>query len=212
MRTIKNLLSCCVLLVFFIMGVASTATGPGVRFEYNRKTETDPVNKIFLVKNDDSRVYGKEVRWKSGLLVKDQIRIDDEAFKIKEIKGYFENGTYYGRLGNTYIQRVLHRKINVYLTYRQYTTTSTDHGGFTHTSTRTIAVYYYQRGEDGELIVLPDINTIRTVMSDCPAALQMLDMSKSKLRKTMRKQHDYLNTVFEVYNNNCRSVKERSTE
>src|SRR5689334_4271690 len=108
LRQNKNLLSALTLILFIFIATASTVNKIHFgAFNYNKNYE-EKISGSYLVKNDGTRIYGKEVRWKSGLLVKDRIEQDGEAFKISDIIGYYQDGKYYGRLGNEYIKRIVH--------------------------------------------------------------------------------------------------------
>jgi hypothetical protein len=173
-------------------------------FNYHNRVEEQSGN--YLVQNDGTKIFGDKISWKSGMLVKDQIRIDDQKFKITEIRGYLERGVFYGRLRNGYIQRIIHGKINVYVQFTEVTTTSTDHGGFSHTSTYTRTDHYSQRGENGPLEVFGSQNDIKALVDGCPLSVEMISKSSHQIRKAVRNDRNYLNEVFEVYNNNCKPV------
>jgi hypothetical protein len=92
-------------------------------------------------------IKGDKIVWKSGLLVKDQIKIDDEKFAIKDVRGYRKGSEYYYRIRNEYIKRIVHGpKINVYVMFTEVTSQSSATGRYT-TYTRTD--HYSQKGEGG---------------------------------------------------------------
>jgi hypothetical protein len=205
--TTKHLLSCCTLVVFALLALSSRVNKiPYRAFNYGNKVEEPADN--FLLKNDGTKVYGSKISWKSGLLVKDQIKIDDQKFKLSEVRGYLSNGIFYGRLGNDYIKRIVHGKINVYVQFREVTSTSTPAGGtgFTHTTTYTVADQYGQKGENGPLFPLANKRDIKDAVAGCPLAEDMADKSYHQIRKAIRNNRNYLNNIFDVYNNNCKPV------
>ena len=206
-KPVKHLLSCCTLVVFALLALSSRVNKIAYRaFNYGNNVEESSQN--FLLKNDGTKVYGSNISWKSGLLVKDQIRIDDQKFKLSEVRGYLSNGIFYGRLKNDYIKRIVHGKINVYVQFRQVTSTSTPAGGtgFTHSTTYTVADQYGQRGETGALFPLANKSDIKDAVSGCPLAEEMADKSYHQIRKAIRNNRNYLNNIFDVYNNNCKPV------
>ena len=172
--------------------------------QYNNPVEENSDKGNYIVKNDGTMIYGQNIRWKSGLLVKDQIIIDDQKFKISEIRGYRDGSTYHGRLKNEYIKRIVHGKINLYVQFTEVTTTTTNNSGFSHTSSYTRTDQYAQRGEDGPMIGIAGQKDIKELLSDCPAAVEMIDISNSKMRKAIRKNSNYINSVFDIYNNGCK--------
>jgi hypothetical protein len=169
----------------------------------NNRVEDRSENKNYLVKNDGTKIYGESISWKTGLLVKDQIKIDDQKFKITEIMGYRTGDAYYGRLGKEYIKRIVRGKLNVYVQFTQVTTTSTDRNGFSHTRSYTRTDQYGQRGEDGKMVPLAGQKDIKELVSDCPLAVQMADVKNSAMRKAIKKDPNYLNRIFDIYNNDC---------
>jgi hypothetical protein len=43
-------------------------------------------------------------------------------------------------------------------------------------------------------------------VADCPLAVEMADLKGSKIRKAIRKNPQYLNSIFETYNNDCKPL------
>jgi len=206
----KHLLSLCVLVVFALLAVSSRVNKIHYgAFNYHNRVEEQSGN--YLLMNNGQKVYGDKISWKSGILVKDQIKIDDQKFKITEVRGYLDRGVFYGRLGHDYIQRIVHGKINVYVQFTQVTTTSTDHGGFSHTSTYTRTDHYAQMGENGPMNVFGSQKDIKQLVDACPLAVEMADKSSRQIRKAIRKDRNYLNEIFEVYNNGCKPVADRDS-
>jgi hypothetical protein len=158
----------------------------------------------YVVMNDGSRVGGEKISWKSGLIVKDQIKVGDEKFRIKDTRGYFSNGTYYGRLGNGYAKRIVHGKLNVYYTEEMVTSTSTSHTGQMRTSTRMRCDHYVQVGDNGALTPIANQKDIMAYVKDCPKALEMIDKKDREIRRSIRRNRNYLNEIFITYNNGCR--------
>ncbi|MFL5740095.1 MAG: hypothetical protein ACJ75B_07750 [Flavisolibacter sp.] len=206
----RNLLSALALVLFICIAAAS-----GVNkihygaFNYYKNYE-EKVQGSYLVKNDGTRIYGKHVSWKSGLLTKNKIEIDDQVFKIPEIVGYYQEGKYYGRLGNSdYILRIVHgKKVNVYVEFTQVTQTSTYQGGMTSTHSYTRTDHFAQKGETGPLVSIGGQKAIKEFLSDCPLSVQMIELSGHKIRRAIKDNPNYMNEIFEVYNNDCRPVNQ----
>lgn len=158
----------------------------------------------YVLMNDGHKVYGDKISWKTGLLVKDQIKVDGEKYMIKETRGYFSNGIYYGRLGGSYAQRIVHGKINVYYTEDMVTSTSTSASGAIRTTTRPVCLHYSQVGENGPLEPIANQGDIKKLVADCPLALEMIDKKDKEIRRSIRKNNMYLNNIFITYNNGCR--------
>src|SRR4029078_12426721 len=118
----KNLLSVLVIAVFVFLGLGSAVNKIHMgAFEYDTSQDKKSEQGNYIVKNDGTKVYGTKIKWKSGLFVKYRIGIDDHVFKINEVRGYQDGKTFYGRLGNEYIKRIVHGKINVYVDFTRET-------------------------------------------------------------------------------------------
>ena len=206
-KTKRNLLSCCAIIVFACLALSSKVNKIHFgAFNYNNRVEDPSETKSFLLLDDGRKVYGERIVWKSGLLVKDQIKIDDQKFKISEVRGYHVNGIFYGRVGSDYIKRIVHGAINVYVQFTQVTTTSTDHSGFMHTYTYTRTDQYAQKGDDGPMVNIAGKEDIKRLVADCPISVEMCDKSNSQIRKAIRKNPDYFNNIFDIYNNGCKPL------
>lgn len=204
----RQLLSAAIVTLFLLMAIASKVNKIHYgAFNYNNMVEPASEQGDYLELNDGTRIHGNKIKWKSGLLVKDQIQADDQKFKITEVKGYYQGGIYYGRLGKEYIKRIVHGKLNVYVQFTEVTTTSTDNNGYMRTRTYTRTDHYVQQGDDGKMMGCAGQEDIRKFVADCPLSVEMANLSNSKMRKAIRKNGNYLNEIFEVYNNDCKPVR-----
>lgn len=202
-------LSCCTLAIFVFLAVASSSINKihyGA-FNYGNRVEDPLEKKSYVLLNDGTKIYGEKISWKSGTFTKDQIKIDDQKFKMNETRGYMESGVFYTRLRNVYIKRIVHGKVNVYVEFSNVTTTTTDSRGFTHTSSYIRTDQYAQKGEDGPLVVIGNQEDIKKMVEDCPLSVEMCSISNSKMRKAIKKNPNYLNNIFDVYNNGCKPVE-----
>ena len=157
-----------------------------------------------MLKTDGTKVYGEKITWKSGMLVKDQIKIDDQKFAMDEIKGYMQKNIFYGKKGNEFIKRIVHGKINVYVQFTQVTSTNTTASGAMSTRSYTRTDHYAQMGDDGQMVNIAGQKDIKEMVKDCPLAVEMADLSNSKMRKAIKNDPNYLNSIFDVYNKGCK--------
>jgi hypothetical protein len=205
--TTKHLLSGCVLIVFALFALSSRVNRIHLgAFSYSNRVEDSSDTRNYLMLNDGTKIYGGKVGWKSGMLVKDQIKIDDQKYKISEVKGYQDKQVFYVRLKNIYIQRIVHGKINVYVDFTNVTTTSVGPNGFIQTHTYVRTDHYSQQGEDGPLVVFANQTDIENLVSGCPLSVEMVHKSDRQLRKAIRHDRNYMNNIFNVYNNGCKPV------
>jgi hypothetical protein len=197
----KNLFSFLALALFFVMAAASSKRPLTCGYfsdDIGKKEEL----RNFVEMMDGSRVYGKDVRWKSGLLVKDEVILDGEHFKLSGVRGYQSKGIYYIRERNDFLKRVVHGKLNVY----EHTYTTTQSTG-RMTTTKINCAYYTQQGDKGPLKLMRNSDDIRDAVGTCPAAMAKLDLKDRFLRRAIRSNFSYLNEVFEIYNNGCKEVQ-----
>jgi hypothetical protein len=201
----KNFLSIISVIVFLLIAAGSAKVNKlhCGSFSYQSTGEDKEGFKEYLLLNDDTKIYGQKISWKSGLLVKDQIRIDDNKYPIHDVRGYFSNGTYYTRHGNEYMQRIVHGKLNVYYYETTVTTTSTDMNGHMRTTTRPYCTHYVQVGDNGALTAIANQSDIKKFVKDCPKAMAMIDKKDKEIRRAIRKDRFYLNQIFVTYNNDC---------
>lgn len=173
-------------------------------FDYYSGDEKEGDGRSYVELKDGRKVYGDRIVWQSGLILKDQIKIDDEKFKIKETRGFYSKGSYYGSLGSSYAKRIIHGKLNVYYTEGSVESTYTNPTtGMTRTTSRPSCTHYIQVGDDGELYTIANQKDIIKYVRDCPKSLAMIDKKDSEIRKSIRKNSHYLNEIIEIYNDGC---------
>lgn len=205
----KNVLSILVCSVFIFMALASSKKilPRGVFDESKPRGEVIPDTLGCLVLKNETRVYGNKVRYQSGAVVKNQVQIDGKKFPMKEVRGYYLNGMYYGLYKTDFYKRVLHGKINIY--YGQATSTnnmSNYNQRWNKTTTRTVEYVYWQKGESGDFNPLHSWKHVKQAVKDCPLAYELANRKKGVLKKEVKKDEEYLWRIFEIYNNNCDSL------
>ena len=206
-RLPKHLLSVATVVLFITLALASKVNKMhNNAFYYHNKVDSSEKGN-YLLKHDGTKVFGDKIKWKGGLLSKEQVLIDDEKFLSKEIKGYFENGFFHKRFGNDFLKRIVHGKINVYVKFTEVSSHSVDRDGRTRYSHYTRADHYAQVGENGALTALGNEKDIQEMVKDCPLAVELASLKGSKMRKAIKKDRNYLNNIFETYNNGCKQVE-----
>ncbi len=151
----------------------------------------------YLELNDGTKVYGEKIVWQTGIAVKDQIKIDNQKYKLNDVRGYFIGGRYSLRFGDNFARRIIHGKLSVYFLSREE--------------------IYYQDGRSKTRTVcgvwvkgngaMQEIGTKEDIMDhvkDCPKAVEMMNKSYKDIRKAAKEEDDYLNQVFITYNNDCK--------
>ncbi len=197
----KNLLSVIVCCCFIFMALASSKKRipNGVFNENKPRGEVISDTLGCLILNNGERVYGSKIWRQSGAIVKDLVRIDGQKFPMKEVKGYYLNGMYYGRYKTSFPKRVLYGKINIY--YMQYW-----HSATSRTQTEYI---YWQKGEDGDFNTLRTWKHVKQAVKDCPLAYSLANRKNGALRREVKKNEQYLWRIFEIYNNNCKAPSKK---
>ncbi|HNP54619.1 MAG TPA: hypothetical protein PKK69_08370 [Ferruginibacter sp.] len=210
MHKIKHVFSFCIVAFFSWMAIASKVNKVHYgAFNYNNQVEPASEGGNFLLMMDGTKVFGDKIKWKSGLLTKDEVSIDDQKFKLKEVRGYLQGSVFYGRLKNDFIQRIVHGDINVYVKFTQVTETSTSSTGRVSTRTYTRTDHYGQKGDTGEMEPLAGQKDMKRMVAGCSLAEEMCSLSNGKMRKAIKKDRNYLNKIFETYNNHCEIPKYR---
>lgn len=172
-------------------------------FNYNNRVE-DELTKSFIIKQDGTKVYGKNASWSKGLF-KSHVYLDGVKYLSEEVKGFQKNGTYYGRMDRDYFKRIIHGKINIYVFIDEQNVLETDDHGFHSTHHYSNTKHYAQRGEDGPMIYLANRDVMFDLVKDCPLSVSMLGPKGYKqLRKGRRHDINYANRIFEIYNNDCK--------
>lgn len=202
----QQLMSLAAMTVFMLMAAGSAKVNKihcGAFNYYVPNVNDTGSNYIEL--NDGRKIYGKEIRWSAGLIVKDQIKIDGQKFQIRETRGYCIDGTYYGRVEEGYAKRFIAGKLNVYYTEDQMTLpVGNDRSGFRNTNDKQVCFHYVQVGNNGELIPILTQEDIVRFVKDCPKSVAMIDLKSREIRKALQRNINYLNDLFKVYNAGCK--------
>jgi hypothetical protein len=175
-------------------------------FNYYNKVEDDNTTS-YIIKNDGRKVYGNYVSWGNADIHK-QVVLDGVKYPPSEVKAFKNKGIYYIRFDSGYIKRFIHGKINVYVHFdERYEDNSIglnnrDIRFKTHSSH---SRHYAQRGEDGPLIFIVNRDVLVDLVKDCPLSVSMIgDDGYDKLMDGHRKDLDYMNNIFNIYNNGCK--------
>lgn len=198
----KQILSFLTLGIFLLLA-AGSAVNKMSNFSFGPTPREEDVSQFYVELMDGTKIEADEMKINSGLFSKKEFKVDGETFPIKQVRGYMSKGIYYGRTGNMFVKRIVHGKINVY----EHIYTSTSYNNQTGMgSSRQATRYYYQKGNTGELISMGGQKDIVRAVADCPLAVEMADLKSSKIRKAIRKNPLYLNSIFETYNNDCKPL------
>lgn len=207
---------CTFLICFCFQGLLFAQSIAPDAFDRGKSVEEDTTRAHYLLKNDGTRIEGDKMEWKSGGLNRKEAVMDGKAYPTKELKGARIGNGYFANIDKQLARRIVRGKINVYALGKMRVVADRD--SYHQTANKTVSgyksavqvtyTYYSQMGEDGEIKKLDDIDDIRKLLSDCPAALSMLDTKNEEVKKALKKEGGYLNKVFEVYNNGCQPVAE----
>ncbi len=56
------------------------------------------------------------------------------------------------------------------------------------------------------MVAMASQGDIEQLVSSCPLAVEMAHKSNHQIRKAIRKNRNYLNEIFDVYNSGCKPV------
>ena len=191
------------LILFFVLAVSCSTNKINYgSFDYYNKVEDDNTT-TYIIKNDGTKVYGNNISI-VNFDINHQVSLDGIKYPLFEVKAYKNKGTYYIRLDNRYIKRIVHGKINVYVHFDE----EYGHAGYYGLTVKTHYSYskhYAQRGENGPLILLANREVLVDLVKDCPLSISMIGSEGyGQLRKGNKDDPDYLNHIFNVYNNGCK--------
>jgi hypothetical protein len=180
------LVSVVIFVTFFGCGTAQLTS---IQFHYLFEEQPSSDKQSFVVMKDGSVIKGTNVDGTSGLLVKDALKIDGRSIPADQAEGFQSKGTYFKRIKNNYAKRLVQGKINVY-----EKRVPAAEGGEKK-------VILFQKGDNGTLDEFINIDQLKTLVSDCPQAYEMLNKSKSDLKKALKKDdYYYFQNVILTYN------------
>jgi len=173
---------------------------PADYFDVAESAEQFSDNGSYVELMDGTKVTGNRVRAGNGngMSERNTIGIDDRRFKIAEVRGYKNRNVYFARLGHTdeFVKRIVTGRINVYLrehmVYRR-----TTYGDMVATPQNE---FFMQLGDGEPMAQITSHKVIVHAVSDCAEALAMANKSSSELRKAIRNDRHYINSIFETYN------------
>jgi hypothetical protein len=175
-------------------------------FNYYNKVEDDNTTS-YIIKNDGRKVYGNYVSWGNADIHK-QVVLDGVKYPPSEVKAFKNKGIYYIRFDSGYIKRFIHGKINVYVHFdERYINNNVGlNNRNIHFKTHdSHSRHYAQIGEDGPLIFIVNRDVLVDLVKDCPLSVSMIgDDGYDKLMDGHRKDIDYMNNIFNIYNNGCK--------
>lgn len=166
----------------------------------------DTITQNYLLKNDGSIVYFKKFKWKAGALQKHEIIIDGEDYDTKDVRGYQYKGIYFGRMSRYFIKRIIHGKVNVYIYAESDTHVSSATGmsyGYNYSE------YYIQVGEFTDMKKITKTKELAEALSDCPLAAAYAESDYPTLKKALKEDPDYFNSIFQIYNNGCKRLSKK---
>lgn len=152
--------------------------------------------RTYLELNNGNKFYGSKLK---SPFFRNVTSIDGKEFKNDEVRGYSYGGHYYLYFNNKEFLRLVEGNVSVYKM-----TEVTTGSGFNTTSNRSVCNIYAKKGPDGVLTVIRFLSELKAFVKDCDAAYAMVDKSSKEVSKLIKKDHLYLNKVFETYNNNCK--------
>lgn len=191
----KNLSVIC---VFFFLLIALSSSRYTETGSYYKKdmVEDKSDTRNYYVKNNGEKVFCGKVEFDSRMLRKDVVEVDGQELKTSEVLGYRFEDKYFGRFGNgSYAQRIIHGKINLY--YREMDSPNTGYR----------VIYYSQVGEQAPLVAMEDSEDVLNLVNGCQTAMDLMKRKKRDIKRGFKEDPRYFNTIFDIYNNNCKREK-----
>ena len=185
-RTVNSIVFLILYLLFFSCNTMKKAPNVLSPSWYNFNVVPSADKRQFIVMKDSSIVYGKKVTGGWGWSGKQSAEIDGRKIPGSEYIGMQNKEGYWLKLeDNNSAIRLIHGRISVYRTLPD------------QVGARAV---YFQK-ENGPFRMFDSMEGLKRMLRDCQKAYDMLNISDDEYNKIVRKQHDYLHTVIEAYNN-----------
>lgn len=200
-----HFISSLTLIVFFLFaaGCSSMNKMKIKSFDIENHPE-NVVSEPYVLKNDGTRIYGKTTRF-AKKNEPGYVYVDEVGIPRSQIAGYVMGQRFFLRKGPDYILRIVSGKLNVYYQLDGQTFMTSDANGNISSRHRWITKIFVQKdGEMGPLFQIKGQKDIKEWVKDCPAAVEMCSKSNSEIRRAIRKNKHYLNSIFELYNKDCK--------
>ncbi|NTS42719.1 hypothetical protein HRG84_17600 [Flavisolibacter sp. BT320] len=153
------------------------------RFSDNTYAARDKDRKAFVQTKDGVITEADEVKLRSPLIGRSTIQLDgDVKIPVKEVLAY-QNGTaYYRSIRGQFAPRINKGLINMYRTIETYTDFSTTSSGRSGTRTRHQVIYWLQKGDQAETVMLtPDVT--EQYVKDYAPAMEYMDLFRHNQKK-----------------------------
>ena len=176
-------------LLFFRCTPMSHVQAPAISSN-NFKYVPSADKRNYVMMKDSSIIYGEKVAggFGDGLLNKKAVRLDGKEIPLSETIGFQNNDGYYTIVEEGKpAKRLIQGKISVYRLLAS-------NASFSYTA------LYLQKG-NGPVKQTNSLVSLTQLLSDCPKAYSMANMTEDEFRKITKKQLYYPQTVIETYNN-----------
>jgi len=203
----KNLYSILASVFFLVIAAGSSQVNKIRCGEFSLKPngENNTDHRNFVELFDGTIVYGSEVSMSKGtLFVKDNVKIDNNKYNLKDVKAYFDDGVYNLQHNGNFYRRIVHGKLNLYAHIGLVTVTTVQSNGAIQNRGESECFFFVQNGEDGQLVLLVTKDEIKALVKDCPKAFALADKTNKEIRRAIREDTFYLNNIFTIYNNDCK--------
>jgi hypothetical protein len=117
-------------------------------------------------------------------------------------RGYYQDGSYYGRLGMDYVKRIIDGKLSLYSMEERVGVTSVVVNGVNGISL-TVCTYYITDTPNGQMKKIKTIEDIRKYLLSCPKALDALRKTDKEIKSSIQGDISFLNNIIEAFNNGC---------
>jgi hypothetical protein len=191
-KLIRQVLSIFTIIIFGLLAIGCARE---LHMSFNNTTKpptphSDTSN--YLIHNNGSKIYGKNISY--GTFLGKNIKIDNQKFSLKDIKGYVEDNVYYLQYGEIFRRRFIHGKISV------YTSIAYDKNNYPY------YVYYWGKGDDENLQQIVAKKDLIEILKDCPISVEMFNRENKEIKKAVKSDPDLFNKAFLIYNNNCKPL------
>lgn len=183
------------------------------------KKESNDLN--YYITDDGAKILCSEIVDDAiGELISPHIKADKVKYATRKVKYYCKDGTLHIRISKrSYAREIVGcDKLRIFECQKEiagYTTTNSYGNASTNSyhKARTTYTYYAEKDKNGKPLKINTTNNLSKIISDCPLAFDMLNQSKSQIKKNIKDAKttlaDYVETAVNIYNNDCKSIENK---
>lgn len=163
----------------------------------SKETTKDSASSNYVELVDGDKVFGQTINRPNASF----IMIDNDRYDISEIKGYYENETYFLKYDKIFLERLIHGKISIYKSSKKISNTNLNSSADMDLHLIESCTFYAQKSNEASPIPITKPNLLFQWVQDCNSSATMINIDSKMLKKAIKKEPSFLNKVLSAYNN-----------